>query len=251
MNRFIQLVGGKWVFWISISLGLHWWGVGSLVSVSEETVSVQVETGPVPLSTFITPPPPPEEVAPTPPAASPEPFLTADQSEKEVYAEAELRKSVREVEQEVHESEQEPEKETEVTDLPEEKTPPPDRPEPPPVPEPPVEVAETESEPIPMEAPPPPENTGALSEETPEALVSPAPHYPRIAVRRGLEGTVVLKVALNEDGSPADVRVAQSSGYALLDREAQDTVLRKWRFKSRPSLKKSFQVEIEFRLDQG
>ena len=253
MNRIFQWMTGKWIFWISFSLCLHWWGIGSLVSLSEETVSVQVDSGPTPLSTYIMLPPPVEAQSP-PPKARPDSYLLADQSDQEIQAEPEVPETPPEEEREPLEKEPEHQVEEELKDPPPEESTPPEPPEPAeakPIPERPVESLERESESALLQPPPSTEDAGAQSEESPEALVSPAPTYPRIAVRRGQEGTVLLNVSLNADGSPAEVRVAESSGFALLDREAQDTVLRKWRFESRPYLKKSFQVEIEFRLDQG
>lgn len=60
-------------------------------------------------------------------------------------------------------------------------------------------------------------------------LANPRPAYPALAQRRGWEGTVTLLVAVNEAGTPQDVTVKQSSGYAVLDRCALEAVQR-WRF---------------------
>lgn len=59
---------------------------------------------------------------------------------------------------------------------------------------------------------------------------SPAPRYPRQALRSGAEGTVVLKVLVDEQGRPQDVAIERSSGHRLLDQAARDQVLAKWRF---------------------
>ncbi len=61
------------------------------------------------------------------------------------------------------------------------------------------------------------------------AAGNPAPEYPRRARMRGWEGRVVLAVLVGADGRPARVEVAESSGYAILDRAAQEAVA-KWRF---------------------
>jgi len=45
-------------------------------------------------------------------------------------------------------------------------------------------------------------------------------HYPGIAQRRGWEGRVVLDFAVRGDGRISDVRVARSSGHAVLDHSA-------------------------------
>lgn len=60
--------------------------------------------------------------------------------------------------------------------------------------------------------------------------VSPAPRYPRQALRSGAEGTVLLKVLVDEQGRPQEVAIERSSGHRLLDQAARDQVLAKWRF---------------------
>lgn len=59
---------------------------------------------------------------------------------------------------------------------------------------------------------------------------APAPAYPRMALRRQLEGTVLLQVLVDTDGQPMDVMVAKSSGHRELDEAARLQVLRQWRF---------------------
>lgn len=60
--------------------------------------------------------------------------------------------------------------------------------------------------------------------------VHPAPRYPRQALRAGREGTVTLRVLVDEQGWPKSVEVEQSSGHRELDRAAREHVLAKWRF---------------------
>lgn len=55
------------------------------------------------------------------------------------------------------------------------------------------------------------------------------PTYPSASRRAGEEGTVRLKVLVDEKGRPRDVTVANSSGFARLDQAAMEAV-RKWRF---------------------
>ncbi|MBN1847683.1 MAG: energy transducer TonB [Deltaproteobacteria bacterium] len=55
------------------------------------------------------------------------------------------------------------------------------------------------------------------------------PVYPRIAKRRGYEGTVILKVLVGVDGSVADLEILESSGHDILDQAAGKSV-RKWMF---------------------
>jgi protein TonB len=55
------------------------------------------------------------------------------------------------------------------------------------------------------------------------------PTYPSASRRAGEEGTVRLKVLVDEKGRPRDVTVANSSGFTRLDQAAMEAV-RKWRF---------------------
>ncbi|MGH8085043.1 MAG: energy transducer TonB [Lysobacter sp.] len=60
--------------------------------------------------------------------------------------------------------------------------------------------------------------------------VAPPPPYPASALRKGLEGTVLLEVLVDTDGRPMEVTVSRSSGHRELDRAAQRHVLERWRF---------------------
>lgn len=81
--------------------------------------------------------------------------------------------------------------------------------------------------------------------------LNPPPRYPRVARRRNYQGTVVLDVLVTIDGMAADVRVAASSGHAILDRAALNTV-RAWRFtparKGRHPVEMWVQVPVRFEL---
>jgi len=55
------------------------------------------------------------------------------------------------------------------------------------------------------------------------------PVYPRLARRRGYEGTVVFSVWVLVDGTVGELEVKQSSGHSTLDRAAERAV-RKWKF---------------------
>ncbi|MGN6237698.1 energy transducer TonB [Dyella sp.] len=54
--------------------------------------------------------------------------------------------------------------------------------------------------------------------------------YPTIAMRQRMQGTVLLRVLVDESGRPVDVQVEQSSGHPLLDRSARSQVLSGWSF---------------------
>lgn len=60
-------------------------------------------------------------------------------------------------------------------------------------------------------------------------LNNPRPAYPRQSRRLGEQGTVLLAVQIDTDGTAAEVRVNHSSGYTRLDQLALTTV-RAWRF---------------------
>lgn len=54
--------------------------------------------------------------------------------------------------------------------------------------------------------------------------------FPTEAVRRHLQGTVLLRVLVDENGKPVDVVVERSSGSQILDRSARAQVLAGWQF---------------------
>jgi protein TonB len=124
-----------------------------------------------------------------------------------------------------------------------------------PEPETPVVKPEIEDIPVPMEQPPeilfddivvpPAENPMAATSNAPvatEATVGQVaqqlktnsrvePTYPPASRRAGEEGTVRLRVFVDERGRPQDVQVAQTSGFARLDDAAKQAVKR-WRFQA-------------------
>jgi protein TonB len=67
--------------------------------------------------------------------------------------------------------------------------------------------------------------TSELSVACPERV---APAYPSQSRRLGEEGTVVLRVELDEQGKVSTARIATSSGFARLD-EAALSAVRTWR----------------------
>ncbi len=71
--------------------------------------------------------------------------------------------------------------------------------------------------------------------------LNPPPHYPRAARKRNYQGTVMLDVRVTIDGTVAEVRIAHSSGYAILDRSAVRSV-RAWRFS--PALRAGIPIEM-------
>lgn len=83
-------------------------------------------------------------------------------------------------------------------------------------------------------APPAPAPVKALPSPTPpEAIASThtQPPYPVVARRIGVEGTVLLNITVNADGSVQDVSIAKSSGNGDLDQAAVEWVKGHWRYK--------------------
>lgn len=73
-------------------------------------------------------------------------------------------------------------------------------------------------------------NTGNSREIIPPGILSRRePAYPEQARREGIEGTVVLRIAILENGHAGNISVSESSGSSLLDKAAVEAVQR-WRF---------------------
>jgi protein TonB len=98
--------------------------------------------------------------------------------------------------------------------------------------------------------------TQATAGETRELATSTRiePTYPPAARRAGEEGTVRLRVLVDENGRPKDIQVAQTSGFSRLDEAAKQAV-RRWRFKAATDAGRPIsvwtQVAITFRLTNG
>jgi periplasmic protein TonB len=69
--------------------------------------------------------------------------------------------------------------------------------------------------------------------------------YPDEAVRRGLEGEVLLRIRIEKGGNPGEVRVARSSGVRILDEAARRGVVRAAPLPSAPGW---FEVPVRFSL---
>jgi len=70
---------------------------------------------------------------------------------------------------------------------------------------------------------------GTLQMAYPRYQLNTPPVYPGLARKRGQEGTVVLQVLVNREGSVDDLKIETSSGFRLLDRAALVSV-KKWSF---------------------
>jgi periplasmic protein TonB len=95
-----------------------------------------------------------------------------------------------------------------------------------PLPETPVEVPVVEELPVAStEAQP----TEAITDADLAVQRRVEPVYPPASRRVGEEGTVTVRVLVDERGRPGEVRLAESSGHARLD-EAAIAAIRKWTF---------------------
>lgn len=74
--------------------------------------------------------------------------------------------------------------------------------------------------------------------------LNPAPDYPPIALRRGWEGTVRLRVTLDIQGHPTRVDLAASSGHSMLDESALAAV-RRWQFRPATRLGEAVVATVE------
>ena len=84
-------------------------------------------------------------------------------------------------------------------------------------------------------------------------LSNPKPEYPWSLRRRGVEGSVRLRVNVSADGLPTDVIVVRSSGFDEMDRAALEAV-KAWRFqparRSGQAVAALAEVPIVFRLSR-
>lgn len=83
---------------------------------------------------------------------------------------------------------------------------------------------------------------------------NPAPEYPRIAHKRGWEGTVLLLIQVTPEGHSANVTVHRTSGHQAFDNAAVEAA-RKWTFiparRGETPVASSVVVPIHFRLSKS
>ncbi|RME11676.1 MAG: energy transducer TonB, partial [Aquificota bacterium] len=73
--------------------------------------------------------------------------------------------------------------------------------------------------------------------------------YPPIARRMGWEGRVVLIIRLCEDGTLKEVKVAESSGYEVLDKNAMETVRKVAHLFPKPPVEVLVRLPVNYRLE--
>ena len=80
---------------------------------------------------------------------------------------------------------------------------------------------------------------------------TPRPNYPENARRKGREGTVLLRVLVNEEGQAKTIEINKSSGDDSLDRAAREAIQR-WRFiparYGQKAVESWIRIPVDFRL---
>lgn len=92
---------------------------------------------------------------------------------------------------------------------------------------------------------PPVQVAYVMREAKPLYQKNPPPEYPRLARRRGYEGTVVLEVLVDEEGKVEDMRLFSSSKHEILDEAAMASV-KEWLFQ--PGMRGDKPVEMWVRV---
>jgi protein TonB len=103
-------------------------------------------------------------------------------------------------------------------------------------PPPPINIEQTDMKAITViRMPEPPGNPVAPSAQSEPARgiaeTHTIPDYPVLSRRLGEQGSVLLRIALADDGRIEDVNILYSSGYARLDEAAREWVMRYWRYR--------------------
>ena len=92
-------------------------------------------------------------------------------------------------------------------------------------------------------------DSGSAWTTTVARLIASRQNYPRSAQLRGEQGTTRLKVTVGTDGKIGQVGLTQSSGSAILDREAESAVISIRKFPPPPPGVSSLIVPIVWRLN--
>ena len=77
--------------------------------------------------------------------------------------------------------------------------------------------------------------TGSSQEFNSSVLNYSEPLYPRMALRRGLEGSLKVRIKINSQGIPEETILLKSSGFDLLDNSALEAI-KGWVFVRRESV---------------
>lgn len=97
-----------------------------------------------------------------------------------------------------------------------------------------------------------PDGTAGVDRDATPLPNNPRPVYPMLARRQGIEGRVLIRVAVRQSGQVGDVDIARSSGSSLLD-DAALRAVRRWRFhpalRSGQAITATITVPVVFRLE--
>jgi TonB family protein len=74
------------------------------------------------------------------------------------------------------------------------------------------------------------------------------PVYPRLAIKRGLQGSIKVKIEVGPDGVPSQVLILKTSGHKILDESALSAV-KKWVFIKKPNASYFVEKTIVFELN--
>jgi len=95
--------------------------------------------------------------------------------------------------------------------------------------------------------PPPPAPPKVAVRRITTAVTKVEPDYPREARRKGIEGTVLAHLSIDERGNVTDVKIVQATPSRIFDREAI-AALMQWKFQ--PSGEKWIgEIEIGFKME--
>jgi periplasmic protein TonB len=85
-------------------------------------------------------------------------------------------------------------------------------------------------------------------------LAQDSTSFPERAQLRGQRGIVLLDVLVDSNGRAAQAEIVDSSGYRLLDRSAEESVLKHWQFDvsscERKDLPMKRRVAVEYRNEE-
>jgi len=107
---------------------------------------------------------------------------------------------------------------------------------------------------LPDPGPPLEAGTGTQAPSALAVLYGPHPQYPIEALRKNVEGIVLLLVEVDDSGLVTDITLRRSSGNGALDRAARDAV-RRWRFAPPTdggrALRARVELPIRFQVNTG
>lgn len=92
------------------------------------------------------------------------------------------------------------------------------------------------------------EYANAIVEGNINGIELPLPYYPSYAKKRGISGTNVVDITIEEDGSISKVEIIVSSGYRTLDNAVKDTIEKMWHL-PKPDKKLIVRKIFTFELD--